>query len=913
MNKKTGCLLLLVFINTFIFGQNQASNLFLPQKFLSFQTLIPVNEKDNTGFVKQIGAKHITDIVFNQVLTNKVKAYQLNYFSNSFPYDFTITDTLTTDEVNQNLVWHQPDFKADMAQIKYFNFVEEWIFDADAFVFEKKILAYQPVREYQADRDADEPDTRRSIIFSILNPENVQNASMIPCMKVKYEFLLDFPDKALQNKNIVRDLNLLYENNLIPESKLTPYWNSLVRNKIINSAFNKILSNSIPVFDINSGNYIPFAEVKKKSGISFDTIRMETNDGGMEEIIVQREFDARQIKSMYFVEDWFINTNNLNFSKNVIGLIPVYYHLNYVEDTLYTKTPLGMMYFNNENKERIELIYNQLTNENDFLNCLDGIHLFANLYNQSNNQFFKALCKEKKLLLTDFLNKQWRTTEQRLALYLLSQKINQPFDFNIFLNTDADTLGYYAAYFSSFADTTRNSKNKTLYLQNAKACLEKLNNKKIDCYNLTRLEDINAKLNSPTDMNKILASNDKMYLNCFADFYYTKFRNETGDKREFYKEKSKKIYAKLKEIDHSATTYLRCLDFNLLTRNQIIQKTDTTLTNDFIENKYSFRFQSDSIKTEFDHILYAGCQKYLTFRYIPEIVKIIYDLSLSLGLKFDDKLMLKSDNKDVLFDYYIHAGSANGQFLPNVQSLFSKYIENAGKDELWSMLYYQLVYYRWYDSHENIRVLTLDNVQTCLNKLTKISFDPIYKIIQFEMDAMKNVNHDPISYFDTKNNKELQAYAEYFTYGYSEYFYLPSRADNENIFVLKNKETGLKLFEKLISSNSADSIKRKASNVCFDLEFEYIQNNFFSKALNIAPKIQKLDASNERAISGLILAYLYNNQFAKAEQLTLQYKNQISLQFGTYASMIETDVKNINRFQSNADCEKILTLVKNQK
>ncbi len=910
MNKKINYLLLLVFLSNLLFAQNQSTNLFLPEKFLSFQTLVPVNDIENEGLVKQIGQKNLNDIVFNQVLAGKVNAYDLNYASNNFPYDLSVTDTFSVSEIYQNLTSYQLDQKPDMTQIKYYNFVEEWIFDADAFTFEKKVLAYQPVREFEFNGD-DNEGVRHKIVFAVLNPENINLSSSAPVMQVKNEFFFEIPDRDLQKSYLAKDIEVLCYNGIFPESKQTPYWNSFVRGKIVNSVFDRILSNSIPVFDLKNGSYIPFATVKKSAGIKFDTVMVDIdyNDQFTEKII-QREFNPMEIKSMFFVEDWFINPVNLNFTKNVVGIVPFRSYYKNDQDTLLTKKSIGMIYFNNENKERIDLIYKQLTSENDFLACVDGVELFTNMGNQSKNQIFKALCEEKQQSLLDYLYKQNLEKEQLWTLYILSEKINKPADFNIYLNVDDDKLKYFASSFLSMSDTAAKAVDKTLYLKNAKSCLERLNHKEMNCEDIKTLESINEILNDATDINKIIASNDKLYLNCFAEYYYLKYWKNKENKNDNNKEKAKKLYTKLKDIDNNAITLTKCLDLNILTKDQILQISDTTMLKDFFSSRNNIPFSTDSIKAEFNQMLYLGCQKFLEIKYNPEYVKLLFQLAFSSNIKFDYQYMLQSDSKDVLFDYYQFIVSTDSKLIADAQPVFNKIIKNADVDNLWWMMYYQMVYYRWYSDAGNIAKITFDNAQTCLDQLLKINFKPEYKIVQYEMDVIKNSAPEPIAYFETKNTNELNAYAEYFSGGYSEYYTPPIRWTNENQFLINNMEIGLKLYEKLISINPADSIRRKASAVCFNLEAYYLQSGYYAKAMDIAPKIQKIDPTDERGVSAMILAYLYNNQYAKAEQLAKKNKDKPSVAFGTMGLLIGIDVEAVNSSQPNEDCNKILTLLK---
>jgi hypothetical protein len=405
MYPKFAPFILLFLLNIELFGQVQSSNVFLPAKFVSYQTFVPVYDFTDKLLIKQIGSKKINDIVFGQVLSGKVQAYGIDMYNTLFPYEIQLLDTISPNEILAGLSAYQADGKPDLEQIKYYNFVEEWIYDADAFAFEKKVIAYQPVKEYPSPEEG-EGDLRRKIAFTILNPENINLSSTIPLIKVMIEFRFEFPDKYLPKAND-NDIEKLVQEGIHLESKQTPYWNSWVRYKIIHSVFDRALGNSVPVFDNDNGNYIPWLDLEKRAGISHDTIMIEDIETGqMIEKVVPREFVPSEIKSMYFIENWSINPDNLCFNKDIEAIVPVRHFYRNDSDTTSNKMEIGRIYFDNENKERLELVYNQLINDDNIQNCYYGARLFINMFSHSKNREFKALCKEKYELMLKFLYSQ---------------------------------------------------------------------------------------------------------------------------------------------------------------------------------------------------------------------------------------------------------------------------------------------------------------------------------------------------------------------------------------------------------------------------------------------------------------------------------------------------------------------------
>jgi len=424
MNTKTTFILILVLISIPLLSQNQSTNVFLTQKFLNYQTKVPVFGQGNQALIKQMGNKNINDIVFDKVLAGKVPVYKISGAYDLFPYDITVTDTITTIELIAELSTYQADNKPNIEQIKYYNFVEEWIFDADAFVFEKKVVAYQAVREYLVDNDGDEMQTRRKPVITILNPENINPSATKPLLQIKTEFKFDYPEDNMPDVYNYK-IEKLADEGILFEHRNAPYWNSMIRNKLVNSVFDRVLGNLIPVFDSNNGTYIPLSELKTRVGFGVDTILIEGEEGQPIEKTIDRVFDPNSIKSMYLIENWFINPDNLNFRKEVEAIEPERYYLKNWDDTINSKQIVGRIYFDNENKERLEHIYNQLVKKGNTQNSMDGLELFTNMLSQSKNQNFKVLCKEKCTMLLNFIKKQGIDDVYIPKLDQLSKKINQ--------------------------------------------------------------------------------------------------------------------------------------------------------------------------------------------------------------------------------------------------------------------------------------------------------------------------------------------------------------------------------------------------------------------------------------------------------------------------------------------------------
>jgi hypothetical protein len=241
---------------------------------------------------------------------------------------------------------------------------------------------------------------------------------------MKTEFRFDYPEDHMADEYQFK-IEKLADEGIQLEHINAPCWNSTVRSQIVNSVFSKVLGNQVPAFDSETGQYIPLSELKSKAGFGVDTVIYEDVETGVPiKRAIERVFDPNSVKALYFIENWFINPDNLNFRKEVEAIEPERLYLKNPEDSVNSKLNIGRIYFDNENKERLELICNQLVKDTNTQNLVDGLELFVNMYTQSGNQSFKLFCKEKCTVLLNYIKKQSIDDVYIVKLVQLSKKLN---------------------------------------------------------------------------------------------------------------------------------------------------------------------------------------------------------------------------------------------------------------------------------------------------------------------------------------------------------------------------------------------------------------------------------------------------------------------------------------------------------
>ncbi len=908
---------LFIFTNTVC--KAQTNNSLIPKQFLVFSKKISVVSANDSGFVENVGNKNIVDILFNKVLNNKTIVYDINWGDPDFPYNLKITDTLTISKIKNRLSKHQYDESdkitenLDFKNVTKFNFIEEWNFDAENFKFSKNVIAYQPVSNIYTQLDKEEAHPQYRIAFTVLNQKkNALNPKDL-VIRVKHEVSLAIPYEDTSFCSTEK-LNLLDNIGLQLESSSIPYWTATARYKFIKTIFNKAFSGAVPLFNLFDNKYMPLSEARVLAGNTKESVfTIDPDTGGEVSVIVDHEFDAREIKSVIFLENWYLNEETLQFDKEIVGIAPVR-HFTTNEDNKIKKNIAFVLYFDYENKEKLEKAYHDIISDPHFNEICDGLELFHNLILQTKNQQTKTYCTEKQKQLYDKLINLSLSIEEKVKLTILFEKLGLNSDKKIEINpTTIDDLKQTATIYRTISDSTKNEGMKKIFLQKEQKIYQKIIDLEETDVTIEHFMDLNEKLNIPFDLNSLKSKtvNTKKY---YAYYFHRRI-----DKKPEYKKYALQLYQEVFSLQPNCDN-LKAIDKVSYTvdKKNIDKLNDNELAcyadNLAITNIY----KNDSLqKAYYQNALYAY-KKLNTNQLTTENVKNYFRCCSEINEPFDYKLFtnasLEHQAEYQLFTFeYLYNNILSSTNLEKTKDSFDKYITlDTDYERIWSLLHVCFLRYRESEI-KDFKSALLDRSQTLLDKLMKHKQAPEYKIIQLEINELKNVKTDINTLFKTDNINEMKYFAEYFAYGDGEYFTAFVSYYSQYQYAINHYEIALTFYERLSKKLPLDSIRTSYSNVYFGLTWYQILNNEISKAKTSAQQSFKMDSKNEQAVSALVVSALYDNNYNEAERICKEYKDKPCKSYKSYYEMLISHLKSINRSKSNENATKLLTFLNSNK
>jgi hypothetical protein len=273
---------------------------------------------------------------------DKKKCNQINY---DFPYslldyqkiskedaliNFGQRSCLFIKEVGDEWVEFDTTYEPDPKSVKELIFYETWDFDESKFEFNKKVIAYNPIRIFYKEGDVDIETTLSSRLFFLINKNYADEEitkqdekNMILWQKVKYEF--DFENYEFTPLNSISEfaVNMDYI-----ELNNSPFFSYYSRNKLRNLIVDRALSGKYNIYDFE-GNQIDTCTAKSKLGYEIEISEIELGDGSEKNIFIETPVNISNITSVIFYEYWYINPETLNFKKEVVGIAPVYKYYEY--------------------------------------------------------------------------------------------------------------------------------------------------------------------------------------------------------------------------------------------------------------------------------------------------------------------------------------------------------------------------------------------------------------------------------------------------------------------------------------------------------------------------------------------------------------------------------------------------------
>lgn len=278
----------------------------------------------------------------NDIDEDTLEPLSFEYFKNlnnftkyirKFPYSIFETEPFIKPSENTDI----EDFTLIKSNVG-FEFVEKWSFDVEKFEFTKDVIGYQSINKFIDERWK---DTIYKSNYSLIYKGNNNKSKYLPYKKVRCEFFFE------NYKNYYLFDDFYFSPDTYSENKFSPFFSSYSKFVLVNSLIEKVFMEDYPVFDFYSGDTIPKIQAFSNLGAKFEKGFFEAYECGGVYGYIYKNFDITEIRSVIFIEEWYINTENLHIKKEVIGIAPVrtYYKEQDIEQKHPLKTIPFIIYF----------------------------------------------------------------------------------------------------------------------------------------------------------------------------------------------------------------------------------------------------------------------------------------------------------------------------------------------------------------------------------------------------------------------------------------------------------------------------------------------------------------------------------------------------------------------------------------
>ncbi len=228
----------------------------------------------------------------------------------------------------------------DTSEIKGILFFDNWIFNEKEFKFYKNVLAYCPIRRYsRPSDDFNRWDYRKTAWFVFPKLKKAKQKRLEKRMQFLGHFEYEY---AIENKLMFGKDN---ENGLYLEEVDAPNWNSYARQNLRNIIIKKALSGASKVVDYKTK--MPMEQGLIMANLGYEVrdityIDPETEETKIES--VETEIYKEDIKSIIFIEDWYIDIETMRIKKEVKAMAPVRF---YTYDGVIPKKKIAFMIYLN--------------------------------------------------------------------------------------------------------------------------------------------------------------------------------------------------------------------------------------------------------------------------------------------------------------------------------------------------------------------------------------------------------------------------------------------------------------------------------------------------------------------------------------------------------------------------------------
>lgn len=289
--------------------QSYNGNDLIPQKVVvkyEHNLIIP----QETEIFSTISQETISDMIVSKTLNGSVKAYDAierdQELSSAEINDIIGTTYDTLAEVSLktfDTVMSVQKRTFDNSELQRLLFEESWSFNKEAFSFIKNVESYSPIRLFYRENDTLKKELLKQMLYWYSFDDSQK----------------DKKDLTLLTENVTYEFGLYNNTN--------PAWlESLSPSRFVDILLDKVLEEGYPAYDFfsESNKQLSVEEIKENLGETIENYFIENpNTGEYDTVQVKSNFYPDELMSVIFIEDWYIDKDNLKIYKFVKKIAPV--------------------------------------------------------------------------------------------------------------------------------------------------------------------------------------------------------------------------------------------------------------------------------------------------------------------------------------------------------------------------------------------------------------------------------------------------------------------------------------------------------------------------------------------------------------------------------------------------------------
>lgn len=265
-----------------------------------------------TSLAEKIKAKKI-DVYDPLDKTKKLDEKNLSYI-----FDDRVNRTSMIDEKTFDTIVKEVPYKFDPASVQKLVFREEWNFSKEKFAMTKTVREYAPIRMVKRDLDGNGFDVAKQMLLWVKADKKSETRTLLA-------------------ENVTYELNLYNQDN--------PEWlESLSVSRFVDLILSQVLDGKSKAYDFFSNDKVALSTdvIRTNLGATVETYYVENEEKNVTDTVqVAGNIYPDEIRSVIFVEDWYVDDNMMIY-KTVKRIAPVrHYHMvnELAEDEIVKKVP----------------------------------------------------------------------------------------------------------------------------------------------------------------------------------------------------------------------------------------------------------------------------------------------------------------------------------------------------------------------------------------------------------------------------------------------------------------------------------------------------------------------------------------------------------------------------------------------